>query len=1040
MNVQSIKTLSNVTKIFSGSIESLSCFLKNEENLRGTYALVKEELNETLVLYTTDLEENYKSQIRTKRRRTTLSSTTLGYYVDLLVTSNVRFGQLSPRSRATIFLAADIPFAMSAAVSFDSFSVYIEQLLDRSDAAKIAPGDMVGVVAAQSISEQFTQSTLNSVDYETCMVVRWTSKDGPPPVPADDKVGTFVDALITQRPNDIKLQPDGVTVYLPLKSGEAEALSTDDNGNMVWTALEAVTRHPPINDDGTNMLVKVRVGSGHECVVTRGESMLIVREGKVVKARGDEVRIGDMVPVTAQLPTVVIVDHLDLRTVFKKTEYLFTDEIIDAFTKWIPGRASRWFADYGFKNRLPYTRSDSVIVAIKNNRPYLVDHPGMVAHKQGVSRKSDGMETMLPVSLKLDRDFGFFLGAFLAEGCVCKYQLIIANNDKRYRDATQRWPDTLGITNHLKVRRINGGTSTSLRFPSRLLVEFMTAICGVNSYNKRVPAFALTAPDEFVKGLLDAYFSGDGRVDPKGISITAASRSQNLLDGISHLLARYGIHTILSTTHRMNHIKWMTGEDGTRTQENYGDNVPLYHLRIRSAYSRKFATHVTLTVGYKQAQLDTYIGRRTNKKSRKEHETMNDIQLQPIVSITEQPSSHPMVYDLTVAGTRNMCTTSGFHIKDTFHTAGSKSSAVVGFKRIMEILDATRKLRVPVLGPIEGDGIERLFEKRLIDYGMEYGIVWRPDFASLYKKSSRSVPNNSFHLYVKLSNPSDWENYISVSPHLPKTVLKRMFCSDGVVYVSFPESSTYKDILVAKGIILERQVYGLPGCYRYVPEEKILVFKPQVPLAKIRSSDDASVNVVDHGMIDDVVGVGVDFLKLYSNDIYYIQSTLGIAAAETFITMELKRTLASEGININERHLNLITANMTVSGHIKPNKFGGVDMDESVFLKATFQESTTTFSKAAAEGTVDELIGVSSQILLGVKPTVGLGTVSLTYPDVGPVVERVVERVDDPPYCPSPEYTSVDSPCYQPTSPCYQPTSPCYQSHDEEILEPIIHI
>jgi len=274
-----------------------------------------------------------------------------------------------------------------------------------------------------------------------------------------------------------------------------------------------------------------------------------------------------------------------------------------------------------------------------------------------------------------------------------------------------------------------------------------------------------------------------------------------------------------------------------------------------------------------------------------------------------------------------------------------------------------------------------------------------------------------------------------------------MFCSDGVVYVSFPESSTYKDILVAKGIILERQVYGLPGCYRYVPEEKILVFKPQVPLAKIRSSDDASVNVVDHGMIDDVVGVGVDFLKLYSNDIYYIQSTLGIAAAETFITMELKRTLASEGININERHLNLITANMTVSGHIKPNKFGGVDMDESVFLKATFQESTTTFSKAAAEGTVDELIGVSSQILLGVKPTVGLGTVSLTYPDVGPVVERVVERVDDPPYCPSPEYTSVDSPCYQPTSPCYQPTSPCYQptspcyqSHDEEILEPIIHI
>lgn len=667
MNVQCIRTLPKGTKIFSGSIEFLFCFLKSEENVNLTHQIVCKELNDTVVLYTTDLTEKYKRKINDggpKRRRPVECED----YVRILLLSDSRFKHLSSRARATIFLASDIPFALSMAVPSEVFSTFVTELLNRSDSAIVAPGDMVGVVAAQSISEQFTQSTLNSVDYETCMVIRWTSEHGPPPAPADDQIGAFVDALILERPKDVQLQPDGVTVYLPLKPGEAEALSTDKDGNMVWTALEAVTRHPPINEDGTNTLLKVRVDSGHEAVVTKGESLLIVRNGKIVPARGDEVTIGDMVPVTGKLPALNIVEHLDLRTVFKKTEYLFTDEIIDASTKWIHGRASRWYSDYDFKNRLPYAGPDSILNAVKSKRTHIIDHPGMIAHKQGASRKSDGNETMLPAMLKLDRDFGFFVGAYLAEGCVSKYQLIITNNDQQYRDAVQRWPGSLGVTSHLKVRCVNNGVSTSLRFPSRLLVEFMTAICGVNSYNKRVPAFALTAPDEFVKGLLDAYFSGDGCVSKKGIRITATSRSNKLRDGISHLLARYGIHTRLNTTYIESHVKWTTEENGMRTQEKYGDKVPLYNLSIGTVSSRKFAEHIRLTIGYKQAMLETYIDRRTNNKSRKEYELLNDVQLQPIVSITEQPSSRPMVYDLTVADTRNMCTASGFSLIDTFHS------------------------------------------------------------------------------------------------------------------------------------------------------------------------------------------------------------------------------------------------------------------------------------------------------------------------------------------------------------------------------------
>lgn len=1018
MNVKSIRTLNKNVKMFSGSINSLLDSLKSLEMILQVHMAVKEELKDTMILYTTDLEEKYKRLYnkpvvrRSKRRR----DDNVEPYVSVLLSED-RFKWMNPRSRMMIFLASDIPYSVEASIPLSGYAAHVKSLLNRHDSALIAPGDMVGVVAAQSNSEQFTQSTLNSVDYETNMVIRWTSTLGPPPAPADGMVGAFIDALIAERPDDIQIQSDGVTIFLPLKPNEAEALSVDKNGNMVWSRLEAVTRHPPINEDGTDTLVKVCVDSGHECVVTKGESLLIVRNGKVVPVRGDMVKLNDMIPVTAQLPRN-IVDFLDLRTVFKKTEYIFTDDAL------IPRQN---FHDHKFMHRLP----EDVV-------KHLVEYPGMIVHKNDLPAVAQSAvaqaKTMLPVSLKLDRDFGFFVGAYLAAGSVSKCQLIIANKDQRYLNAVQRWPNTLCIP------KINGDTRPNnfLRFSSILLVEFMIAICG--SDNKRIPIFALMAPDEFVKGLLDAYFSSSARIKTREMCIIASSRSQNVRDGISHLLARFSIHTRMNTT-------FVTiGKNGTL-------KVPLYNTWTGS---RKFAEHITLTVKYKQKQLRCALA--LSPYVHTEYKTMNDIQLQPIISITEQVSSHQMVYDLTVQGTRNMCTTSGVSLKDTFHNSGTKSSAVIGFKRIMEVLDATRSLTIPVLGPIEpSPHVGLLIEKKLFEYGTETGIVWRPDLAKKYCNTKRTQPNNSFHIYVKLEKESDWYDYIQPSPYLPQTFKKRMFMTEGMVFFSFPSSFEYHEIITSCESVLSKMIYGIPGCQRYNKEEKLLIFRSKSQLTNFRPMDDLPMSIVNNDIILDACP-DVNLLTLCSNDIYYIQATLGVAAAETFLTMELKKTLAAEGINLNERHLNLITANMTVTGGIKPNNFSGVDIDDSVILKATFQEGTTTFSNAAATGMVDKLSGVSSQILMGIKPKIGTSmVVAIDFPNVGPVKERNPDvYIPSPEYAPmSPEYAPmspeyvVASPVsmeYHPSSPAYMPGSPEYSELDmmenqtNKILQPIIHI
>jgi DNA-directed RNA polymerase beta' subunit len=185
--------------------------------------------------------------------------------------------------------------------------------------AVVPAGEAVGVLASQSIGEPSTQMTLNSVDYVTPLAIVWRSTKRAPPAPVDGPVGALIDALMAERRAAVQVQPDGVTEYLPLEAGEAIALSADERGHMRWTPLEAVTRHPVVNRDGSSTLMRVSLRSGRAVDVTRAKSILVVRDGRVVAVDGDELRVGDSVPVVhggAKRPSGEddVDDEVDTRT------------------------------------------------------------------------------------------------------------------------------------------------------------------------------------------------------------------------------------------------------------------------------------------------------------------------------------------------------------------------------------------------------------------------------------------------------------------------------------------------------------------------------------------------------------------------------------------------------------------------------------------------------------------------------------------------------------------------------------------------------
>jgi DNA-directed RNA polymerase beta' subunit len=131
--------------------------------------------------------------------------------------------------------------------------------------------------------------------------------------------------MIEARAEEVQWQPSGdpdrPLAYLPLPAGQAEALSPDEDGNMVWTSLEAVTRHPPLNADGTETLLRVTTRDGRTVDVTKAKSLLVHQQGKLVAVDGGDVKVGDQLPVCATHVTGGGNACLDMHTFFKLSEF-----------------------------------------------------------------------------------------------------------------------------------------------------------------------------------------------------------------------------------------------------------------------------------------------------------------------------------------------------------------------------------------------------------------------------------------------------------------------------------------------------------------------------------------------------------------------------------------------------------------------------------------------------------------------------------------------------------------------------------------------
>jgi len=155
----------------------------------------------------------------------------------------------------------------------------------------VHPGEMVGVIAGQSIGEPTTQLTLNSFVYETEILVR--NRDGEIKCV---QIGDFTSSGIkTSRKLDYMEDKD--TTYAEL-SEFYEVPSATEDGQTVWRRVEAVTKHPVVNEDGTNTMLKITTKGCRELIATKAKSFLKLVDGKIMGVEGKDLSVGDYLPVS----------------------------------------------------------------------------------------------------------------------------------------------------------------------------------------------------------------------------------------------------------------------------------------------------------------------------------------------------------------------------------------------------------------------------------------------------------------------------------------------------------------------------------------------------------------------------------------------------------------------------------------------------------------------------------------------------------------------------------------------------------------------
>ncbi len=125
---------------------------------------------------------------------------------------------------------------------------------------------------------------------------------------------------------------------------------------------------------------------------------------------------------------------------------------------------------------------------------------------------------------------------------------------------------------------------------------------------------------------------------------------------------------------------------------------------------------------------------------------------------------------------------------------------------------------------------------------------------------------------------------------------------------------------------------------------------------------------------------GVDVSRTVSNHIHEVEKLYGIEAARNMIIRESQKVLEQQGLDVDTRHLLILSDLMCTTGTIQSiGRHGISGSKSSVFARAAFEVTVNQLLDAGLYGEEERLLGIPENVIIGQITPIGTGRTRIMF-------------------------------------------------------------
>jgi len=301
----------------------------------------------------------------------------------------------------------------------------------------------------------------------------------------------------------------------------------------------------------------------------------------------------------------------------------------------------------------------------------------------------------------------------------------------------------------------------------------------------------------------------------------------------------------------------------------------------------------------------------------------------------------------------------------TFHYAGVEEFSVTqGLPRLIEIVDARRFPSTPQMEIYLETGSRESEEKAI----QVHNRIEQIRIEQISKDIDLDFVN--WTIVINLIPEICESKHIEIDkiPEILKRYKKKgTIKREGNSIIIDPGIEDLQSLQKLREKILKKVVKGIRGIKRGL----------------LTPSDDNSEWVIKtegtnmHGVVQIE---GVDTTRTVSNHIHEIEKLYGIEAARNMIIREAQKVLEQQGLDVDLRHLLILSDLMYVGGSIQSiGRHGISGSKSSVFARAAFEVTVNQLLDAGLYGEEERLLGIPENVIIGQVTPIGTGRVSVMF-------------------------------------------------------------